>query len=294
MAKEKAASFLGIPRETRQYIYDYVIHLDLNYEVVKLYKDGWGDGGFSTVMYKHPVETLTVPWLNLLLTCKSVNSELGAYMNSPFVLGDEDNRTYTMDIFASSRGVLRSSTWQRIPCSPSSANSVSVNIQIEYPKHDKPYRRVRTWGCGGPMPILRQLYQTLNLLLHNGPILSRASPLQHPLKLKNLDINATATSGGTPDTPQADHGLNPPETGIGCRLVTLKDTGLLQGYVDLVRINDGKGYAEIPIEAVEDAGVPGFWDRYGFEWGHDHSASVQWESFDEKCLAKLQKKASLG
>ncbi|KAI8946139.1 hypothetical protein F4801DRAFT_583680 [Xylaria longipes] len=271
----REASFLGIPREIRQYIYNYVIRFELNYEVVKLYKDGWCNGGFSTVMCRHPVEALTVPWVNLLLTCKSVNAELGAYMSSNLTLNNEDLRTYTMDIHGSSNGSLRSSTWQKIPCSPSNVNTALVNIHIKYNPQDW---CVRTWGCGGPLPILRQLYQTLNLLLHNGPILSRASPLQHPLKFKNLDVNFTVTSDGIP-------GALPRETSIKCHLVTLKGVGLLRGYVDYVRINDENGHTELAIDAVDNAGVPTSWDGYGFEWGHNHGDSVKWEPFDEKIWA---------
>ncbi|KAI0448770.1 hypothetical protein F5B21DRAFT_496492 [Xylaria acuta] len=238
-------------------------------------------------MYRHPVETLTVPWVNLLLTCKSVNTELAAYMSSPLILGDESLRTYTMDIYGTNDGVLRSSTWHGIPCAPSNADAVLVNIHIEY---GWCYWRVRTWGNGGPMPILRQLYQTLNLMLHNGPILSRASPLEHPLKLKNLNVHVTAVSGSIPDPPHTDDGFKPPDTGIKCRLVTLKDVGLLQGYVDHVHISDERGHTELAIEAVDNTGVPTFWDRYGFEWGPNHSDSVKWETFDEKCPANPRRR----
>ncbi|KAI0973079.1 hypothetical protein F4678DRAFT_427900 [Xylaria arbuscula] len=263
----REASFLGIPREARQNIYDYVIRSDLNYEVVKLYQNDYAKGGAFTIMYRHPVETLTVPWVNLLLTCKPINAELGAYMSSPLVLGNEDNRTYTMDIHGTSSGVLKSSTWQKIPCSPSNANTVSVNILI---KHGPSDWGVRTWGCGGPMPILRQLYQTLNLMLHNGPILSRASLLQHPLKLKNLVIHAAVTSDNSSDALSTDQR----ETEIKWRLKTLKEAGLLHGYVDQVHFTDEVDHADIAIEPVENAGVPNDWDRYGFEWGHDVGDSV--------------------
>ncbi|KAI1311712.1 hypothetical protein F5Y03DRAFT_342067 [Xylaria venustula] len=263
----REASFLGIPRETRQNIYDYVIRSDLNYEVVKLYKDGWGDSGFSTVMYRHPAEVLVVPWVNLLLTCRSINAELGAYMDSPLVMNDKDNRTYTMDIHGTSSGVLKSSTWQKIPCSPSNVNTVSVNILIKHTPRDW---SVRIWGSGGPLPILRQLYQTLNLTLHNGPVLSRASPLQHPLKLKNLVIHAAVTSDNSSEA------LNTRDrsTGIKWCLETLKEAGLLRGYVDQIHFTDEVDHADIVIEPIKNAGVPDSWDRYGFEWGHDVGDSV--------------------
>ncbi|KAI0547720.1 hypothetical protein F4679DRAFT_553159 [Xylaria curta] len=280
----REASLLGIPRETRQYIYDYVIRSDLNYEIIKLYKDGWSNGGFTTVMYKQPVKKLIVPWVNFLLTCKYINIELGAYMNSLLVLGDEVNRTYTMDIHGTAGGILRSTTWHNIPCSPSNINTVFVNIHIDRGPRGRP---IRVWGCGGPMPIVRQLYQTLNLLLHNGPILSRASPLQQPLKLKDLDVHVVVTSNGIPDASI------PADTGIKWCLVTLNNVGLLKGYIDHVHIDNDDGHTELEIEAVDNAGVPNSWDRYGFEWGQNHGNSVEWKVFDENSPANPKRRIGL-
>ncbi|TRX90607.1 hypothetical protein FHL15_008580 [Xylaria flabelliformis] len=283
MMREEAR-FLGIPRETRQHIYDYVILSDLNYEAVKLYKDGSSNYGTATVMYRNPIEVLTVPWVNLLLTCKYINTEMGAYMSSPVVLGDEANRTYTMVVCGTGRGFLRSSSWQKIPCSPSNVEHILVNIHIDCGSR---LRRIRTIGNGGPTPIVRQLYQTLNLLLHNGPILSRAAPLQQPLKLKNLDVHVTVTSDGIPDTP------SPADNGIKWCLKTLKNVGLLQGYVDRVHIHDENGHTDLAIEAVDNAGVPASWDRNGFEWGQNHSQSVKWETFDENDPADSKRRIRL-
>ncbi|KAI0190641.1 hypothetical protein EV127DRAFT_78125 [Xylaria flabelliformis] len=204
-------------------------------------------------------------------------------MHSPLILGDEAYRTYTMDVYGTGRGFLRSSSWQNIPCSPSNIKNILVNIHIDCGSRP---RRIRTIGDGGPMPIVRELYQTLNLLLHNGPILSRTTPLQQPLKLKNLDVNVTVTSDSIPDTP------NPADNGIKWCLKTLKNVGLLQGYVDHVHINDEDGHTDLAIEAVDNAGVPALWDRNGFEWGQNHSQSVKWKTFDENDPANSRKRIS--
>ncbi|KAI1742791.1 hypothetical protein F4680DRAFT_411751 [Xylaria scruposa] len=280
----REGTFLGIPREIRQYIYHYVIRSDLDYEVVKLYKDGRNNHGSTTVMYKHPVETLTVPWVNLLHTCKYINTELGAYMSSPLILGDEVNRTYTMDIYGTAGKALRSTTWKNIPCSPSNVNTILVNIHIDRRSQRRP---IHVRGDGGPRPVVRQLYQTLNLLLHNGPILSRASPLQQPLKLKNLDVHLIVTSDGVPDAPI------PADTGLKWCLVTLKNVGLLKGYIDHVNIDNEDGHTELAIEAVDNAGVPNSWDRYGFEWGQNHGNSVEWKVFDENSPANPKRRIGL-
>ncbi|RWA11931.1 hypothetical protein EKO27_g3174 [Xylaria grammica] len=285
----REASFLGIPREARQHIYDYVMRRDLDYEVVKGYRDGHGDGGCFVIMYRHPWGTLIIPWINLLLTCKSVNTELGAYMSSPVILGDEDNRTYTMDIHGNTRGHLNSATWHRIPCSLSNVDTILVNILFET-KSDEPswrkrahYRRhVRTFGSdGGPMPIVRQLYQTLNLLLHNGPILNRSHPLQLPPRLKKLEIHTAFK----PYRNSGEAATTTMTTGIKHLLKRLRSVGLLHGYVDHVHINDENGHTELKIDAVDNGGVPSLWDREGFEWGHNHDNPVQWEILDEETKA---------
>lgn len=251
-------------------VYDYALRFDLNHAVVKLYANGRDNDGSYTRMYRHSDKALTVPWVNLLLTCKYVNFEVAAYMS----LHNEDLRTYTVDIHASSCGFLRSSTLQKIPCSPSKVNTVLANIRIDFEPHHEYFQIV---GDGGLMPIVRQLYQTLNLLLHNGPVLSRASPLRHPLKLKNLDIRAVVTS---------DDGSKPRRSNISWNLKwilqALRNSGLLQGYVGYVHIIDEDGHTELAIEAVDKAGVPTSWDGYGFEWGPNHDNSVKWITLDEE------------
>ncbi|KAI1361764.1 hypothetical protein F5Y08DRAFT_290330 [Xylaria arbuscula] len=282
---QREASFLGIPREIRQYVYDYLMRCDLNYEVVKAYKDGWGAGGFGTVMCRHPSASLAVPWVNLLLACKAINAELSSYMSSPVVLGNEDNRTYTMDIIASGRGYLNSATWHKIPCSSNNADRVVVNIFFEFKSSNgrsqatRRRRQVRTWGDGGPMPILRQLYQTLNLMLHNGPMLNRSSPLRKPLKLKKLEIHtAFMPDSIDSDEPRTEHLV----ARIKPLLERLLVVGLLHGYIDQVYIDDEYGHTEFTMMSVDGAAVPTFWDRYGFEWGLDHDNPVKWEMIDEE------------
>lgn len=258
-------------------VYDDVIRYDLDYEAVTRYGDGWDrESGFSVVMYRRPNTTLILPWVNLLLTCKSINAELGAYMSSPVVLRDEHNRTYSMDIRGSISGVLKSLTWHKIPCSPSNVNTVLVNILFE------PKLNYSNWDNGGPMPIVRQLYQTLNLLLHNGPILSRSRPLQHPLKLKKLEVHTAFKLDSNSDEPSAGSTT----TGIVYLLERLQSVGLLHGYIDHAHISDEHGHTELKIEAVEDPGVPYGWDRYGFDWGRDHKNPVQWEIVAEEPAAE--------
>lgn len=137
------------------------------------------------------------------------------------------------------------------------------------------------------MPVVRQLYQTLNLVLHNGPVLSRASPLPHALKLKRMVMHVTAVRAGGPNdsadltppsTAQSDSSSSDLESCVGVLISHLKRIGVLWGYIDHVQVIDGKGQQDFVIEPVDNAGVPADWDRYGFEWGSNNSASVTWET----------------
>ncbi|KAI0205878.1 hypothetical protein F4808DRAFT_408153 [Astrocystis sublimbata] len=255
----KEASLLGISRELRQQIYGYVMRLSLDYEIAK-YADGACDAGFRTCIYRNR-DSMTISWVSLLLSCKYINTELSAYMSSPSILGNEDLHTYQLDIRGTSRGTLMSSQWQRISCPPSKARRVLVNYYVGINQLD---RRIHIWGSGGPMPILRQLYQTLNLLLQNGPILSRSTALQHPLNLESLHFIVI------PDKI-CDEG------GIESFLKDLGKCGFLRGYIDRIYVKSSAGDEDFAVEGVENVEVPSFWDGYGFEWGPDYKKSVQWK-----------------
>ncbi len=123
------------------------------------------------------------------------------------------------------------------------------------------------------MPNVRQLYQTLNGILHRGPVFNRESPLAQPLRLTRLIIRIYASGPveSTDSSASETASLLEPFTHICDFVENLKKTGLLWGHVDDVRIIDEKSQREqdTMIELVENAGVPTSWDRYGFEWGTD-------------------------
>ncbi|KAI0436255.1 hypothetical protein F4803DRAFT_557204 [Xylaria telfairii] len=272
----RKASFLGIPRELRQMIYHYVLRFDLNYKIVERYGNELKRNFCYTRMYRHHDNTPTVPWVNLLLTCKYINIEVDAYMSLHI---NEDTHTYTIDIDASYRGFLRSSTLRNIPCSPSTVNTVLANILIDFDPRPECFEIARHSGF---TTIVRQLYQTLNLLLHNGPILSRDFPLRQPLKLKNLDIYTIVTSDY--HSMFRYDGL---EWIIGWTFRQIIRTGLLRGYVDYVHLINQDGHiTEFAIQPVEIAGAPTAWTGYGFEWGPNHENSVKWITLDDEKTAQ--------
>lgn len=263
METQEQCDFFKVPRELRQNIYDKVIFSDIGHQLVLAYKDGRGKGQYltTTTLVKNSGAHLSIPWLNLLSTCKAIKLEISAYMKSLSFLSAEQSRTYILDLV----GVvsyLGPATWRQIPCRPSEVEELVVNFDLRY-------KRLRAWG-DGPTPILRQLYQTLNLILHHGPIFSRNYPLKQHLSLKSLVFHV-ATRRRSDKLAHANAVDMVPDKHFStiCGFVQrLASTGLLSGCVDRVILTNGSSRkVDILIRQVENTAVPAFWDRYGFEWG---------------------------
>ncbi|KAH8657672.1 hypothetical protein BX600DRAFT_438863 [Xylariales sp. PMI_506] len=245
--------FFQTPPEIRQMIYNEVVSSDIHYELITRYKNAHSiDQGFSTTMVKSKdASPMNLPWINLLLTCRLIYEELSAYIASP---GAE--RTYVLNLVRAAH-VLGPAIWQRVPCPPSHVRVLHVNIDFRN-------ERVQFWGDGGPRPIVRQLYQTLNCLLHYGPVFTRREPLPQPLKLERLVIHLVA---GKADPEGYTHQARIEHI---CRFAQqLKRTGLLCGYIDHLVVSDTtQGTSQhVTVEPVQHAAVPAHWHGYGFEWG---------------------------
>jgi len=181
---------LRISRELRDTIYDYVIHFDPPTGTVSHYKNSFGKAGFSTTIVKAPGTDFSIPWVNLLLTCKAISTGIIVYLDVLSKVDKEEHRTWTLDL-AASHNILKPALWRQIPCHPARAEILVANI-------DFADGHTSFWGDGGPMPIVRQLYQTLNRILHYGPAFGRQVPLLQPLRLKTLVLHvATGRKTGS-------------------------------------------------------------------------------------------------
>lgn len=135
------------------------------------------------------------------------------------------------------------------------------------------------------MPIVRELYQTLNRFLHCGPMLDARTPLAQPLKLDRLVVVVeTAKDYGDEMVQEMDAAQAQAYwAGRGedaLRYVSgyvreLESTGLLDGFVGNVEVlgssdlsATAKDEDRIWVRSREKPGiVPSDWDEYGFEWG---------------------------
>lgn len=167
MATIKEASFLGIPRELRMKIYDYVFDFNIEYTPPCGY-------GFRADA------RLQLSWLNLMLTCATTAGEIRSIMDTAAFSVGQANTSYELDLQCS-KFTLTSTKWTKIPCTPSRVQDVIVHFNAVF--------LYRFWCDGGPMTIVSELYQTLNLLIHCGPTLDSRRPLPQLMKLRQIVIH---------------------------------------------------------------------------------------------------------
>ena len=134
---------------------------------------------------------------------------------------------------------------------------------------------VKFWGDGGPRPIERDLYQTLNLLLHCGPRMDPGHPLPRAMKLEELIICVIYVEDPDDDEEMRTH-VRDTFSEIYHAVETLQQTGLLWGLVDAVEVHDrGLNLPRVIVHRSEAPSVPAHWDRYGFEWGIEGRVSTE-------------------
>ena len=104
------ASLLGLPEELRLQIYQHVFALNLAYPVLQFWQR------FPKL---NPDARLVVPWINLMLSCKTLAIELRSFMSEKTFLNDDNNTTWFLELEARIGGrQLGRTTWQRLPCPP--------------------------------------------------------------------------------------------------------------------------------------------------------------------------------
>jgi hypothetical protein len=249
-----------IPAEIRHEIYSNVARLAIDWPLVTRYAgDHSRKIGFFTTLVENPGAKLSLPWLHLRLTCKAVAEDLERYMSSESFLGADENHTLVVDIIAAKHR-LGSASLRRVPCQPSHIQGLVANLDFR--------DRVRFWGNGGLMGIVRDLYQTLNWILHYGPVFTRQSPLAEPLRLKTLAIRVTTGAELSENSTVHERFRFEKFWKISDFIRTLRGAGFLWGYIDNISVSDELGHENhYQVEQVANARVPRHWDRYGFEWG---------------------------
>lgn len=261
------ASLLGLPTELRLRIYDFVIHSDLGYKILKdVFHSSDSNGTQATpIPEEGPDFHSFITWLNLPLTCRHIALELQSYVTQCSASEHGHNRTYVMDFEVENhvgRAATRSLTWRRIPCKPAQVQNIVINV-----KHTT---GTGPWTDGGAASLARALYQILNRVMHLGPRIFRTTLLSKHMEIQNLYINVDIGTYTKP--PATGCNTNP---GMNWGLFQggwkpISRTGFLSGFVEVTRlrsIGDDSEEIEIPSEWQRLPGLPGYWRGYGFQWG---------------------------
>lgn len=292
MSEVRRCSLLGIPPELRLQIYSYVLGFDTGrlaiydpafdsgYEWRFRYEGFWGSkDGYGTRIIRHQPDLPRISWLCLQSTCKLISTELKSHMQSTAIYENEEHHNYEMTI-TGRRGNLAGVVWNSLPCPPEQCRVLTANITLR--------GEITLWGDGGPMPIIRELYQTLNRFLHCGPMLDAKTPLRRSVKLEgvvvviNLRRDSYVFIGEDADPETAESLWQHRDGQLLRRLHShvgdLVATGLLDGFIKRIVLVNGRSREElgqVQVARKEGPGaVPSLWDRYGFEWGVERSDSA--------------------
>ncbi|KAF7351188.1 hypothetical protein MSAN_01549800 [Mycena sanguinolenta] len=262
---------LNFPSELRLQIYDAVVDLSLDCRVARRERKAFT---MQPTPNRDTISaSLSIPWLNLALVCKTIANELQHHVQT------SGNTAYQLEIdnLESQYSIAQTVTWLRIPCPPSNASVLQADLVFDL--------KTRFWGAGGPNPILSELYQVLNCFIHNGPLLVRRSPLAKHIHLDTLilqirviepDPEEQRAKGRAPYSQATIMELEKWLCGDLKRYIALVvDRGLLFGAVDkiLCRWPDQSEATEWEV-SLQPIGDMTEWNTYDFAWGVPGSSSL--------------------
>jgi len=265
MAAVSQASLLGLPRELRLQIYQYLIQTEIHYTTLH---------GYVGVDWKHvahaiwqpPSEEpnpLHVPWIALTRICKTTASELRSMTKE--TVHATAFQTYELSVPLTVYGVDEA-TWTKIQCPPGDVKILSVRLRTP--------ARIHTRGDGGPHLNGLVLYRMLHSILHYGPRLQRAKPLERHMRFAELRVFVETDGKHVSGCPELS--APAPRTGrmnyrepygqIWMRVRQLCMTGWMRSYFERVRLADADGETVSEPRHIEGAKPPEDWLSYGYHW----------------------------
>ncbi|KAK6396347.1 hypothetical protein LTR65_009431 [Meristemomyces frigidus] len=263
MVEPGPANLLALPLELRLQIYDHVCLLDTDLETNLPYP-----------AFRGAERTHNIPWLNLMLACRTIGTELRRHFRSFDLLDTEDERrAYVVDLLPTADGsCLQQVLWRRIPCPPLQARRVKANL------HGQHIERLQFAGRGGPSLLLRGLYQTLNYFIHCGRLLDSDRPLPWHVHLREVVVVFQA--GNSHDEPRVI-ALELPKwhqefEELANFLAGAVHAGFLYGFVDKITLTYGADVRTWNVEWKERVGLRERYQQYGFGWGIDTPHVDHW------------------
>ncbi|KAF8187028.1 hypothetical protein K438DRAFT_1765177 [Mycena galopus ATCC 62051] len=248
--------FLSLPCELRLQIYDAVpLNCQVSRPVRRKIK--------KTLTKLEAEPPLPVPWLSLMLVCKTIADELRNYVHASL------NTTYHLEVNnLKNWHWITMITWRRIPCPPSCARKLHVDLIFN--------TATRFGASGGSEPILGDLLCILNHFIHNGPVLDRKHPLRKHIRLNTLIFQIRVTKGyprpgeyPCSDEETAKKRLRGDFEQYISRLV---EQGILFGAIDKVVCRSADGDGEETTWVVSRRSQ---WTQYDFAWGVSGSSSLR-------------------
>ncbi|PPJ52367.1 hypothetical protein CBER1_10747 [Cercospora berteroae] len=197
MAHSGEVHLLRLPTEIRCLIYQGILRLDMNCDLFQYWREvpNWRNGGRVQRVKRRPYVKFSIPWTNLRLTCKTIYYELTEFMRTGSALNKIENSTWKLDMpllrfptrFRRARDDhFAQLVWQRLPCAPHTVRSLHLAICI--PK-ERQTGRPNLWREDYTALRLQfELYQTINHILHCGPLMGVSSRLSEPIHVETVRI----------------------------------------------------------------------------------------------------------
>lgn len=277
----KRASLLGLPQELRLQIYDYVFSDALACPPSKQFRSKYislkGEQHYHcTCGHDHSKDYFEVPWLNLLVTCSTIATEIQAAMQEDTFVKAFDSRALIANLYVASNGTeLDSFIWRQILCAPHEAEELVVHVVAFGPKIELFRGR---WDTS----LLASVYQTLNYLCHCGPLMNPKYPLIERMRLKKLyvrihddnDYSSTLEDDNSRARAHRDSFCKKPFDVLRWLAGERRIQEILTGFIDSIYINCNHYFDNIEVDTkqcralnLRERLMPWMWKFEGYEWG---------------------------
>lgn len=223
-----SSSLLGLPQELRDIIYGYVTTLNPQEGIEEPDSvDTSHLGAKYDMLHALRPTHLNLSWLNLISTCKTINTELQCLVDGRTRCTSPLHHTY---ILATSltQGKLTSLSWERIPCAPQAARALLLRMNLD----------AQNLAQKGLFAVFPQLLQILQLFLFCGPRLDRDYAWDEPIRLPLLQIEVSVVSD-TGEEVVHQAALVQAFEAVGKALHMMQDQGLFWGLVENASLSCG-------------------------------------------------------
>ena len=217
-------------------------------------------------------------YVALLRTCRQVNVELSQLLQTA---GKKSALRHRLDcLFRREDGTLWP-TWTLFPALPQFMSHLEVDLRLV----DLYYGGGPFYGCGGPGLVFKPLFELLNRFIHHGPGFFYAGPLQYPIHLQSLVINIIYEDRIPKEEFHRKYGFHVDDGRVtkerhrifrsfSCEISRVTSSGVLTGMINQLGVRWGEQGNYYPTSHLTPSNkVDEEWERWGFHWGIETSAT---------------------